>query len=155
MRKEQRAMKKGRTMPTRRTSEEEEDHNNNEEEDCAAAAEAAAAAAAATAAATAVATTGHHASFTATSSDQAVASVAAAWHSGLRGGTVAAAECHRCDLFFSCLISDCSLCMAQNTITWVLPSRIPAGILDSVGFWNKSILPWNDLIPTCVSRNRK
>jgi hypothetical protein len=29
------------------------------------------------------------------------------------------------------------------------------GILDSVGFRNKLILPWNDLIPTCVPRNRK
>jgi len=35
----------------------------------------------------------------------------------------------------------------------VLPSGIPAGIPDSVGFRNKLILPWNDLIPTCVSRN--
>ncbi len=66
-----------------RTSKEEEDYNNNEEEDCAAAA-----AAAAPAAATAAATTGRHTSFTATASDQAVAAVAAAWHSGLRQCTV-------------------------------------------------------------------
>ena len=40
--KEQRAMKKGRTMLTRRTSEEEEDEDINKEEDCAATAVAAA-----------------------------------------------------------------------------------------------------------------
>ena len=45
-----------------------------------------------------------------------------------------------------CLLSECSLHMA-------LPSRILAGIWDSVGFWTKLILPWNDLIPTCVPRN--
>jgi hypothetical protein len=36
----------------------------------------------------------------------------------------------------------------------VLPSRIPVGIPDSVGFQTKLILPWNDfLTPTCVQRN--
>jgi hypothetical protein len=34
-----------------------------------------------------------------------------------------------------------------------LPSRIPAGIPDSIGFQNKLILPWNGLIPMCVPRN--
>ena len=37
----------------------------------------------------------------------------------------------------------------------VLPSGIPAGIPDSVGFRNKFILPWNDLIPTCIPQNPK
>jgi len=35
----------------------------------------------------------------------------------------------------------------------VLPSGIPAIIPDSVGFRNKLILPWNDLIRTCVPQN--
>ena len=35
----------------------------------------------------------------------------------------------------------------------VLPSGIPARIPDSVGFQNKLILPWNDLIPTSAPRN--
>jgi len=34
-----------------------------------------------------------------------------------------------------------------------LPSRIPAGIPDSIGFRNGLISPWNDLIPTCVPWN--
>ncbi len=34
-----------------------------------------------------------------------------------------------------------------------LPSGITVGIPDSVGFRNKLILPWNDLIPTCVPWN--
>ena len=40
-------------------------------------------------------------------------------------------------------------------MSWVLPSGIPAGIPDPVGFRNKLILPWNDLISTSVQRNWK
>ncbi len=50
LQKEQRATKRGKTMPMRRTSKEEEDDDNNEGGDCAPAAAAVAAAA----------TTGHH-----------------------------------------------------------------------------------------------
>jgi len=46
---------------------------------------------AAATAATAATTAGCHASSAATASDQAVAELAAAWHSGLRWGAVAAA----------------------------------------------------------------
>ena len=55
--------------------------------------------------------------------------------------------------FFVCLLSECSLHVAQNTMSRVLPSGIPAGIPDSVGFRNELILPWNDLIPMCVPWN--
>ncbi len=66
-----------RTMPTRKTSKEEDNGNNDEEEDCAATA-----AAAFTNAATAAPAPGCHTSSTATVSDQTVAAVTAAWHSG-------------------------------------------------------------------------
>ena len=56
-------------------------------------------------------------------------------------------------MFFLCLLSECSLHVAQNTMSRVLPSGIPAIIPDSVGFRNKLILPWNDLIRTCVPQN--
>jgi len=85
-----------------RTSKEEEDYNNNEEEDCAAAV-----AAAIPASATAAATAGRHTSFAATASDQAVAAVAAARHSGLRRCTIAAAADSRMPLLtpvFSCFL---------------------------------------------------
>ena len=139
---------RGMKMPTRRTSEEEEDYDNIKEEDCAAAATTAA-----TAAATAATTTGHNASSAATASDQAVAAVTAARRSGLRRGAVAAAADGRMPSltpFFLCLHSKCSLHVAQNTMFWVLPSGIPAGIPDSGGFRYKLFLPRNDLIPTCV-----
>jgi hypothetical protein len=76
--------------------------------------------------------------------------------SGLRRCAVAAAahnRMHRLHLFCVCLLSECLLHVAQNTMSRVLPSRIPAGILDSIGFRNKLILPWNDLIPTSVPQN--
>ena len=106
-------MKRGKTMPMRRTSEEEDDYHNNEDEDCSAAS--AAASAAATIAA-------------------AVAAVAAAWRSGLRQGAVAAAADSRMPSLtpvFLCLLTECSLHVAQNTSSFVLPSGFRP---DSVGF---------------------
>jgi hypothetical protein len=151
MRKEQRATKRGRTMSTRRTSKEEEDDNNDKEEDCAAAA-----AAATTAAATTAATTGLHASSAATASDQAVAAVAAAWRSGLRRGAVAASADSRMPSLtpaFFVFLSKCSLHVAQNTMFHGSFPPDSGRIPGSGGFRNKLILPWNDLIPTCVQQN--
>ena len=147
-------MKRGRMMPTRWTSKEEEYYNNNEEEDCAAVD-----ATASTAEVTAATTTGRHTSSVATvASDQAVAAVAAARHSGLRWGTVAAAADSRMPLltpFLSCLLSECLLHVAQNTMFHVSIPPDSGRIPDSGGFRNKLILPWNDLITTCVPRYPK
>ena len=163
--------KKGKDKPTRRTSEEKEDDDNKEGEDCTAAA-----AAAATAAATAATTTGCNTSSAAIASDQAVAAVATARSSGLRQGVVAAAADNRMPSLtpvFSCLLSECSLHVAQNTMFHGSfppdPGRIPDSgfrIPDSGGFRipedsrfrripDKLVLPWNDLIPTCLPRNPK
>jgi hypothetical protein len=135
-----------------RTSKEEEDYNNNEEEDCVAA-NATAAAAAVPAAATAAATAGrHHASSAAAASDQAVAAVAAAWRSGLRRCMVAAAADSRMPSLtpvFLCFLSVCFFQVAQNTM---FHGSFPPEFL-SPEFRTKLILPWNDLIPTCVLRN--
>jgi len=113
-------------MPTRRTSEEEEDYHNNEEEDCAAASAAAAA------------TMPRHKPLpctAATAATAAVAAVVAAWRSGLRRGAVAAAADSRMPSLtpvFLCLLTECSLLLAQNTSSFVLPSGFRP---DSVGFW--------------------
>ena len=120
-------------MPKRRTSNEEEDYNNNEEEDCTAATTAAA-----TTAATAATTTGRHASSAASASDQAVAAGAAAWHSGLRRGGVAAVADSRIPSLtpvFFCLLSECLLHLAQNTMFHESFPPDSGRIPDSGGFW--------------------
>jgi hypothetical protein len=126
----------------RRTSKEEEDDeiNEEEEEDCAAAA-----AAAAVAAATPATTAGRYASSAATASNQAVA---AARLSGLRRITIAAAadtaECHSGHLFCVCLLSECPLHVAQNSMFHGSFPPDSGQIQGSGGLRNKLILPWND-----------
>jgi hypothetical protein len=88
-----------------------------------------------------------------------VAAVEAAWCSGLRWGVEAAASRmpSLTPAFCVVLVHRLHVCYMWHRMQYsrVLPSRIPAGIPDSVGFRNKLILPWNDLIPTCDPGNRK